>query len=100
MLLMKHSVLSSNALLTAGDVDYHSSLDTLEKLHLDADSNEFTNTGSLNSWFYSYTTWLKTTTDTTITAVLNTGKFWTKQNISATAHRMQGTWVQILHHRL
>ena len=61
--------------MIAGEIDYHSKLDVLKQLHIDVNENEYTNTGSLNSWFYSYLTWLENSADLAVTSVLNAGLF-------------------------
>ena len=61
--------------LILGEIDYHDNLGVLKQLHIDTDNNEYTSDGSLNSWFYSYATWLENSGDPAVTSVLNAGLF-------------------------
>ena len=76
MLSFQSASIIFNYHIIAGEIDYHSELDILKQLHIDVDRNEYTNAGSLISWFYSYLTWLENSMDSAVTSVLNAGLFY------------------------
>ena len=57
--------------LSADDIDYYTDYETLEDLHFAVKNNQYVSASSVDSWYYSYRSWLNSSSDPAVTALID-----------------------------